>query len=53
MTRIREEEEDCATYGVMMIIMGSLLFSAPVVKRFLSKKQSSFGGQILMVLGDK
>ena len=39
--------------GVTMMIKGSLLLSAPIVKHFRSKKLSPVLGQNLTVLGDK
>jgi len=43
----------CNFYGATMMIKGSLLLSAPIVKHFLSKKLSPILGQNLTVLGDK
>ena len=45
----------CNFYGATMMIKGSLLLSAPVVKHFRSKKNflSPVSGQKLTVLGDK
>jgi len=43
----------CNFYGATMMINGSLLLSAPIVKQFWSKKLSPVLGQNLTVLGDK
>ena len=42
----------CNFYGATMMIKGSLLLNAPIVKHFRSKKTSRFGPKF-DVLGDK
>ena len=43
----------CNFYGATMMIKGSLLLSAPIIKHFRSKKTCPVLGQNLTVLEDK